>query len=399
MTAHEPSDSPTPPSIVPKTRVLLGPGPSEIHPAVLRAMGQPTVGHLDPGVLAAQDELRAMLATIYGASPAAGTTALAISATGTGAMEAALVNAIEPGAAALIVAHGYFGERMADMARRLGADVTLVAGEWGRATDPAAVASAARGKRFAILGAVHAETSTGVLADPAPLAAIARECGALFLLDCVTSLGCVPVDFERHGVDFAYSCAQKGLSCPPGSSPLAVSARAREAIGSRKHRPSSFYFDLALLLNYWEGARAYHHTASSNQLFALHEACRLVLDEGLDARFARHRAISQSCADGLEALGLELVVDVRERLPQLLAVRIPDGVDDARVRARLLGEFGIEIGGGLGAFKGKVWRIGLMGAGAIPRNVLLLLGALEACLRGEGFKPRGSGIAAASTTL
>jgi alanine-glyoxylate transaminase / serine-glyoxylate transaminase / serine-pyruvate transaminase len=227
---------------------------------------------------------------------------------------------------------------------------------------------------------VHAETSTGVRQDLAPLAAFAHERGALLLADCVTSLGCIPVDFDATGIDIAYSCSQKGLSCPPGSSPLAVSAAARDRIAKRQTKCRSFYLDFALLHDYWSGARGYHHTASSNQLVALHEACRLVLEEGLPARFARQEAIAESFVAGCEELGLTPLVPRSERLPQLLVLRIPEGVDDMKVRGRLLREFGIEIGGGLGAFKGKVWRVGLMGTGATPRNATLLHGALRRCL-------------------
>jgi alanine-glyoxylate transaminase / serine-glyoxylate transaminase / serine-pyruvate transaminase len=364
------------PSFVAPSRVLLGPGPSEIHPSVLRAMGQPTMGHLDPELLKVQDELRAMLASIFGTQHGS---ALAISGTGTAAMEAAFVNAIEPGDAVVVVTHGYFGDRMVEIATRCGANVTVVKGEWGRATDPAAVRAAAPAS-FKLLCAVHAETSTGVRQDLAPLAAFAHERGALLLADCVTSLGCIPVDFDATGIDIAYSCSQKGLSCPPGSSPLAVSAAARDRIAKRQTKCRSFYLDFALLHDYWSGARGYHHTASSNQLVALHEACRLVLEEGLPARFARQEAIAESFVAGCEELGLTPLVPRSERLPQLLVLRIPEGVDDMKVRGRLLREFGIEIGGGLGAFKGKVWRVGLMGTGATPRNATLLHGALRRCL-------------------
>lgn len=368
-----------PRSHVAPSRVLLGPGPSEIHPSVLRAMAQPTMGHLDPELKKVQDELRAMIGSIFGAPSG---TAIAISGTGTAAMEAALVNAIEPGDEVLVVTHGYFGDRMVEIATRCGAKPTVVSGEWGRATDPAKVKAAAT-RKFRVLCAVHAETSTGVRQDLAPLSEIARSCGALFLADCVTSLGCIPVDFDAVGLDFAYSCSQKGLSCPPGSSPLAVSQAGLEAVKKRTRKCASFYLDLPLLLDYWSGSRGYHHTASSNQLVAMHEACRLVLEETLPARYARHARVAKEFCDGIAALGLEPLVPEAERLPELIAVRVPPGVDDLRVRTRLLEEYGIEIGGGLGALKGKVWRVGLMGSGATTRNVTLLLGALAACLRSE----------------
>jgi alanine-glyoxylate transaminase / serine-glyoxylate transaminase / serine-pyruvate transaminase len=370
---------PSAPFSVPQ-RILLGPGPSDVAPSVLRALAQPTMGHLDPELGKVQDELRGMLRAIFGT---ANPWTLALSGTGTSGMEASLVNLIEPGDEVLVAVHGYFGARLVEIARRCGARVTALEQEWGRASDPERLAKSAQGKRFKLLCAVHAETSTGVRQDLAPLGELARSCGALFLVDAVTSLGCMPVAADEHGIDAAYSCTQKGLSCPPGLSPVTYSERAVAAI--KKIAPRTFYLDLALVAQYWT-ERTYHHTASSNLLVALHEAARGVLEEGLDARFARHRAQGAALAEGLEALGLELLVPPSERLVQLCAVRIPEGVDDLRVRQRLLAEFGIEIGGGLGPLKGRIWRIGLMGAGATQSNVVLCLAALGRVLRAEGYR-------------
>jgi alanine-glyoxylate transaminase / serine-glyoxylate transaminase / serine-pyruvate transaminase len=373
-------------------RVLLGPGPSDVTPSVLAALSKPTLGHLDPVVLAAMDETAGMLRALYRTS---NEWTLATSGTGTSGMEACLANLIRTGDRVLVCVHGYFGQRLADIARRCGGQVTLVEGEWGRPIEPEQVRAAAAGRAHALLCVVHAETSTGVLQDLRPMREVAVEVGALLLVDAVTSLGCVPLEVDAWGLDAVYSCSQKGLSCTPGLSPITFSARAVESIRARASSSPAFYLDVGLLMGYWSGPRGYHHTASSNLLYALHEAARLALEEGLEARWQRHRRMGAALAAGLEAMGLELAVAPQHRLPQLTAVRIPSGVDDGRVRTRLLAEYGIEIGGGLGAFKGRLWRIGLMGQGASPRNVALGLAGLAAALAAEGFRVRGDGIAAA----
>lgn len=376
---------PQPPPFLPRPRVLLGPGPSETDPSVLLALAQPTIGHLDPQLLAAQDELRAMLQHALGAPNAA---CLALSGTGTSGMECCLANLIEPGDAVLVAACGYFGERMAEVARRCGARVELVQGTWGRALDLELVRTAARGARFKLLCCVQAETSTGVRQELAPLRALADELGALLVVDAVTSFGTIELDFERSGIDALYSCSQKGLACVSGLSPVAFSPRAQAALAARRTPVQSFYLDLRLLLEYWGGARGYHHTVSSNLLAALHQALRLVLAEGLEARWARHARLARSLWSELEGLGLELLVPEPERLAPLCAVRVPTGVDELAVRRELLARHGIEIGGGLGPLKGAIWRIGLMGAGASERNALLLVAALREALtraqRGRG---------------
>ena len=380
----------------PPERLLLGPGPSPVAPSVLRALALPTIGHLDPKLLEAQDQLAGMLRPIFGTQNAS---TLAISGTGTAGMEACLVNLLEPGDVALIAVGGYFGARLVDIAGRCGARVIAVEHEWGRPADIAALRKAAAGQRVNLLGVVHAETSTGVRQDLAPVAELARELGALLVVDAVTSLGCLPVELDRHGVDAAYSCSQKGLSCVPGLSPVSFSARALERIGARKRKVASFYLDLELLLRFWAGERGYHHTISSNLIAALHEAARLVQVEGLDARFARHERIGAALRTGLRAMGLSLFVGDADALPQVTAVNIPAGVDDLRVRKRLLGEFGVEISGGLGAQKGRLWRIGMMGGGANPRHVMIVLDALAQSLRAEGFKSAHSGSEAAGSAL
>ena len=356
----------------------MGPGPSDVPARVLEALARPTIGHLDPVFLQVLDETQAMLRRVFGTDNAL---TLPMSATGSAGMETCFVNLLEPGDHALICRHGVFGGRMAEVARRCGAEVTLVDAPWGQAIDPDEVARAAKKRAFKVLAIVHAETSTGVLQDLSPFRAIADSCGALLLVDTVTSLAGVPVDVDRMGIDAVYSGTQKCLSCPPGLSPVSFSERARRVLSARKTPVQSWYFDLNLIGPYFGGERVYHHTAPVNMIVALHEALRLVLEEGLEARYARHRAQATALRQGLDALGLALPVAETSRLPPLTLVRIPEGIDDRTVRAKLLADHGLEIGGGLGAFKGKAWRIGLMGASATARHVELCLGALEEALR------------------
>ncbi|MCY3003332.1 MAG: alanine--glyoxylate aminotransferase family protein [Planctomycetota bacterium] len=380
----------------PPVRTLLGPGPSDVAPSVLRALSAPTLGHLDPRLFVAMDELRAALRPVFGtANPAT----FVLSGTGTSGMEAVLANLIEPGDGVLVPVHGYFGARVAEIAARCGAEVTRVDGEWGRASDPARAKAALGGRRIKLVAVVHAETSTGVRQDLAPWRDLAREQGALLVADTVTSLGCIPIDADTNGVDGAWSCTQKGLSCASGMAPVTFSPRAVERVKARARKVQSFYLDLGLLLDYWDAPHGYHHTMSSNLLCGVHEALRLVHEEGLTKRFERTTRVSRACAKGFEALGLELLVPEAERLPQLLAVRIPEGVDDVRVRSRLLAKHDLEIGGGLGPLKGKLWRIGLMGHGATRKNVLTLLSALRLALESEGFRAKADGAAVAEREL
>jgi alanine-glyoxylate transaminase/serine-glyoxylate transaminase/serine-pyruvate transaminase len=311
-------------------------------------------------------------------------------------METCLVNLLEPGDPALVCTMGYFGNRMADIAGRCGARVSVRHAPWGQAFDRDAIRDALKEVRPKVLGIVHAETSTGAQQDLAGLGELCHEFDTLLVTDCVTSLGCTPVKLDEWEVDAAFSCSQKGLSCPPGLAPVSFGPRAVDALKARKTKVQSWYFDLTTIMSYWGGDRAYHHTAPITMVYALREGLRLVLEEGLDARFARHVRNHLALKAGLEAIGLTYIAAAGCRLPQLNAVRIPDGVDDVGCRKRLLAEFGIEIGGGLGDFKGKAWRIGIMGHNSRPNCVFQVLAALEQVLRGAGAKVEpGCGVAAA----
>ena len=377
----------------PPVRVLMGPGPSDVHPAVLQALSRPTVGHLDPAFLSIMDETRAMLRVAFGTD---NRVTIPMSGTGTAGMETCMANLVAPGDRVLIGANGVFAPRLAEMARRQGGEVTLVEAEWGRSIPMDTLRAAAAGRRFKLIAAVHAETSSGALQDLSGLRGLADELGALTLVDAVTSLAGAPVDADARGLDAVYSGTQKCLSCPPGLAPVTFSEQAMEAVGARSTPPTSWYLDLALVGRYWGAERAYHHTAPVNMIYALHEALRLALSEGLEARYARHARHGAALAAGLEAMGLTLPVPAAERMPQLTPVLIPAGVDDKAVRGSLLANYGLEIGGGLGPMKGGVWRIGLMGAACTRRNVTLCLSALSTTLREQGFTPKGDALAAAA---
>ena len=355
-------------------RVLMGPGPSDVPPRVLQALARPTIGHLDPVFLRLMDGVRAGLREVF---RTANDMTLAVSGTGSAGMETVFANLVEPGDRALVCVNGVFGGRMADVAARCGAAVEKLEAPWGQVFDQRAVVDAIRRVKPAVVAVVHAETSTGAHQPVDQIGAAAREAGALFLLDCVTSLAGVPVEIDGWGVDAAYSGTQKCLSCPPGLSPVTLSPRAVERLERRKGKVQSWYLDLSMVRQYWGAERFYHHTAPVNMLYALHEALAVVLEEGLDRRFARHREMHELLRAGLRELGIEYVSQEGHHLPMLNAVRVPAGADDATVRRRLLEEFGIEIGGGLGAFKGNAWRIGLMGHAATRRNVTLVLAALR----------------------
>ncbi len=381
------------PPLAPPYRVLCGPGPSDVAPSVMLALAKPTLGHLDPDFLKIMDEVRTMLRRVFQTKAEL---CMPMSGTGSGGMQTCVDNLVEPGDRVLVAVIGYFGGRIAEMARRAGGEVTVVEGEWGRALDVDTLRKAAAGKRYKVLCAVHAETSTGVLQPIEPLRALADELGALLLIDCVTSLGGLDLRFDEWGIDAAYSGTQKCISCPPGLSPVALSARAKEALAARKTPVQSWYFDLSLIQTYWGAERAYHHTAPINMVYALHEGLRLVLAEGLPAREARHRLNGRAFVAGVQALGLEPRVPEAERLPQLTAVRIPAGIDDGRARKYLLERFGVEIGGGLGPMKGNTWRVGLMGSGSSRRNVSLCLAGLAGALREQGFRAQGDPLEAAA---
>jgi alanine-glyoxylate transaminase / serine-glyoxylate transaminase / serine-pyruvate transaminase len=384
-----------PPSFDLPERSLLGPGPSQVPAAVLSAMARPTIGHLDPVFLRLMDELKDMLRQVFGTANAC---TLPMSGTGSAGMETCVVNLVEPGSRVLVGLNGVFATRLADVARRAGAEVTTVDVEWGRAVDADVLEKAAGGKKFDVLAAIHAETSTGVLQPLPPLRALAERLGALFLVDTVTSLGGVPVNLDENGIDATYSGTQKCLSCPPGLSPVSFSERAMARLAQRKTPVQSWYLDLSMITRYWGQERVYHHTAPINALYGLHEALRLVLTEGLEARQARHQKHARALAAGLEALGLRLPVPSAERLPPLTLVSVPDGIDEAAVRQELLEQYSLEIGGGLGKFKGNAWRIGLMGQSSSRHNVSLCLTALGGALAARGFKARGDALAAAAAS-
>jgi alanine-glyoxylate transaminase/serine-glyoxylate transaminase/serine-pyruvate transaminase len=359
-------------------RLLLGPGPSNVPPRVLAALAQPLLGHLDPAFLAIVDEVQERLRRLFGTR---NELTLPLSATGSAGMEACLVNLLERGEDAVIGVAGVFGERMCEVAARCGARVTRVEAEPGTALDPVAMAAAIAGVRPRVVAFVHAETSTGVLQPVEEIAAAAREAGALVVLDCVTSLGGLPVELDAWGIDAAYSGTQKCLSCPPGLSPASFSARALERVRRRATPVQSWYLDVTLLSGYFGRERVYHHTAPISAIYGLAEGLRIVEEEGMEARAARHREAARALALGLHPLGFEPLVAEPIRLPMLTSVRLPARVvasGEAALRRRLLEQHGIEVGGGLGKLAGSIWRIGLMGENARPEHVSRLLTALRA---------------------
>lgn len=370
------------PALDPPRRTLMGPGPSGADPSVLAAMGLPILGHLDPEFMRIMDECQTMMRRVF---RTANDVTLATPGTGTSGMEAAVMNLLQPGDRAIIGICGYFGERIAQMAARTGAEVTRVTAPWGSPIAPEDIERALREGPARLVAIVHAETSTGVRQPVEPIARLAKEAGALLLLDCVTSLGGEPVDIDGWGVDAAYSGTQKCLSAPPGASPLTLSPAAWRAVQARETPANSWYLDLGLLEAYWDSRRAYHHTSPISMTYALHRALALVLEEGLEARWGRHERHGRALQRGLEAMGLALHADAAHRLSVLTTVRIPEGVEDAPVRGALLERFGIEIGGGLGDLRGRVWRVGLMGESSTPGNVLYFLASLGGLLREHGF--------------
>ena len=379
-------------------RNLHGPGPSNVHPRVYRAMMTPVIGHLDPAYLQVMDREQEMLRRLFRTENRA---TFPTPGTGTSGMEAGLVNLVEEGDRVVIGVCGYFGERIVDIATRQGAEVIRVDAEPGRIVEPeqfeAALRSAGRVKLMAI---VQAETSTGILQPIEPFGRLARRYDTLLMVDSVTALGGCELRIDDWDIDYDYSCTQKCLSCPPGLSPVTVSDRAMQVIAARSRPIDSFYLDLTLLDRYWGSERFYHHTASSTLVFALYEALRLLEEEGLDERISRHDRNARAFRAGLEAMGLELFADARYRLPVLTTVRIPDGVDDARVRGYLLSEKNLELGGGLGPNRGRIWRIGLMGCGSTEAEVCTLLSALEQALAREGCRAEpGASVAAALQAL
>ena len=362
-------------------RLLLGPGPSNAHPSVLEAMSRPLVGHLDPDFIALLDRLKAGLRTLFGTS---NTMTLPLSATGSAGMEATLVNLLEPGDPVVVGVNGVFGGRMCEVARRAGAVVTAVEADWGKTLDASQMADAIARTKPRVVAFVHAETSTGVCQPVEEIASAARDASALLVLDCVTSLAGRPVELDTWGIDAAYSGTQKCLSCPPGLSPVSFSDRAIETIRARKTPVQSWFLDLSLLAGYYEGAkRVYHHTAPITAIYGLAAGVDRALEEGLPARYARHSEAALRLTQGLDAMGFDCLVAAANRLPMLTSVRLPARVQslgEAAVRTRLLEEFGIEVGAGLGPLSGEIWRIGLMGENARPEVVDRLLEALRKIL-------------------
>lgn len=377
----------------------MGPGPSDVSPRVLAALARPTIGHLDPMFITMMDDIKGLLQYAFQTE---NRLTLPVSAPGSAGMETCFANLLEPGDKAIVCQNGVFGGRMRENVERCGATPVMVEDEWGCAITLEKVEEALKANPDAkVLAFVHAETSTGAQSDAEALAEMARRHDCLTIADTVTSLGGTPVRVDAWGLDAVYSGTQKCLSCTPGLSPITFSERAIEAIKARQTKVQSWFLDLNLVMGYWgEGARHYHHTAPINALYALHEALLMLAEEGLENAWARHRKYHLALGAGLEEMGLEFVVPETERLPQLNAVRIPGGVDDGQVRAALLGEYGLEIGAGLGAMAGKVWRIGLMGHSATARNVRYCLGALDNVLSRCGVRfERGAAVAAAEPLL
>jgi len=379
-------------SFHPPVRTLMGPGPSDVNPRILEAMGRPTIGHLDPAFVGMMDEMKDLLRYAFQTK---NELSMPVSAPGSAGMEMCFVNLVEPGDKVIVCQNGVFGGRMKENVERCGGTAIMVQDDWGVAVDPAKAEEALKANPDAkILAFVHAETSTGAISDAKTLAELAHQHDCLIIADTVTSLAGSPLMVDDWDLDAVYSGTQKCLSCVPGLSPVTFNQRAIDVITSRKTTVQSWFLDLNLVLGYWGGGakRAYHHTAPINTLYALHEALVILQEEGIENSWARHEKNHNALRAGLEAMGMNFVVPEDQRLPQLNAVSIPDGVDEAAVRSALLGEYNLEIGAGLGAMAGKIWRIGLMGFASNETNVLFCLGALDAVLSGMKA-PITSGVA------
>lgn len=386
-------------SFHPPRRTLMGPGPSDVDPRISGALARPTIGHLDPVFIELMNEIKALLQYAFQTE---NELTMPISAPGSAGMEACFVNLLEPGDKVIVCQNGVFGGRMQENVTRCGAEAIMVQDDWGTATSLDKVAAAISEHPDAkVLAFVHAETSTGVVNDAAALCKMAADAGMLSLMDTVTGLGGVEVAVDKWGADAVYSGSQKCLSCVPGLSPVSFSSKAAEVIQNRKTPVQSWFLDMNLVMGYWGGSnkRAYHHTAPINALYGLHEALTILRDEGLESAWSRHRLNHQALKAGLESMGLDLVVAEDDRLPQLNLVSIPEGVDDAALRATLLEDYSLEIGAGLGALAGKVWRIGLMGYGSNPVNVRLCLMALENSLIGQGLNLEGGRAVSAANAV
>ena len=382
------------PELRPPARVLLGPGPSNVHPRVMKAMLSPVLGHLDPDFVGIMEDIKKLLRLVFRTS---NEITFPVSGTGSAGMECVMANLIEEGDHVVVGAAGAFGGRLAEVADRMGAKVHKVEAQWGRIIEPDQIAQAlSKIEKPKLVAIVHSETSTGIHQPLQEISRMTHLSGALFAVDGVTSLGCVPLEIDEWGIDACYSCTQKGIGAPPGLAPVTFSPRAMEAVHKRKTKCRSWYFDVGLIEQYWGPDRLYHHTAPITMNYAIYEAMRIVVEEGLEARFKRHVANATALVAGLKGMGIELAAQEGHRLPQLTAIRIPEGIKDAKVRERLLKLFNIEIGAGLGPFKGKVWRIGLMGEGSRRENVMLVLNALEEILGSMGMElSRGRALSAA----
>jgi alanine-glyoxylate transaminase/serine-glyoxylate transaminase/serine-pyruvate transaminase len=378
----------------PPVRLMMTPGPSSIDPRVYRALAAPVVGHLDPWFKTCMDETQSLMRRVFQTE---NRVTMPLSASGSGGIEAAVLNTLEEGEEALICVNGWFSERMYEIALRSPAKVTKIESPYGTAVDPAEVRKAGAGKKIKIVGLAHGETSSGVVTALDPFREVADELGALLVVDTVASLAAEPLDVDKQRLDIVFSGSQKALSAPPGMSPITVSPRAEEALRNRRSKVQSWYFDLTTAMNYWGKDRLYHHTPPISLIYALREAMRLALEEGLETRWERHRINQGALVAGLEAMGLSLLVKKpAERLVTVTPVMIPAGIDDVKFRNQLLDEFNIEIAGGIGPLKAKIWRLGLMGYCAQPTNVLLLLAAMEKVLVEQGARvPAGAGVAAA----
>jgi len=372
----------------PPTRILMGPGPSDAHPRVLKAMSHPLIGHLDPEFIRMMDEVKSMVMETFITK---NHLTFVVSAPGSAGMETCLVNLLEPGDECIICINGVFGGRMADIAGRCGAKVIKVETEWGKITEPDQIKKALDVcPQPKLVALVHAETSTGALQPLEEISKLVHDAGALLVVDAVTSFCGVPLKLDEWKIDAVYSGSQKCLSAPPGLSPVSFSDAAVKVLENRKTKVQSWFLDLSMVKNYWEGSkRAYHHTAPVSSIFALHEALNLVIEEGLENRWARHKKIHEALRKELENLGFRFLVEERYRLPNLNAVYVPEGVDEAKWRNELLTKFNIEVGGGLGAFAGKIWRIGIMGESCSMRHVELLTGAIQKLRKSEETKVSG----------
>jgi alanine-glyoxylate transaminase/serine-glyoxylate transaminase/serine-pyruvate transaminase len=380
--------------LAPPMRLMMTPGPSSVDPRVYRALAAPIVGHLDPWFKTCMDETQVLMRQVFQTE---NRITMPLSASGSGGIEAAVVNTLEEGDEAVVCVNGYFSDRMYETALRTPAKVTKVEAPMGKAVDPDDVRKAVGGKKIKILGLAHGETSSGVVTALDPYRKLADELGALLVVDTVASLAAEPLHVDKQRLDIVFSGSQKALSAPPGMSPITISPRAEEVLRNRKSRVQSWYFDLTTAMNYWGKDRLYHHTPPISLIYALREAMRLTIEEGLEVRWERHRVNQQALIAGVEAMGLELLVkNPKERLVTVTPVMVSAGVDDAKFRNQLLDEFNIEIAGGIGPLKGKIWRLGLMGYCAQRANVLLLLAAMEHVLHAQGARvPAGAGVAAA----